>query len=431
MRRVPPLIDALPPTARDAAGAAWRDYGEVIVCASREDAAAVSDRHAPEHLEVHARDLDWWLARLTCYGSLFLGEETTVAFGDKTSGPNHILPTKGAARYSGGLSVHKFMKTLTWQRMDARSFAADCAGHRAHLAAGRHGSARAHRRRPARQILSRRDIRQGRGRAHVSAKPQALRADEGVAALFSLTGRVALVTGASSGIGRAIALALARRARAWCSSPVASRRSPKRAHRSTPPAAARRALPAISKGATRIDACAAAAADTFGAPDIVVNAAGINIRKPMLDLTRDDWDRTVRLNLEAPFFLSQRLVPAMLARGWGRIINIASLQSVRAFANSGAYGASKGGVMQLTRAQAEAWSGKGVNANAIAPGFFATPLTAAVASDPVKWKANADRTFIGRNGELPDLAGTAIYLASRASDYVTGQTIFVDGGFGG
>ena len=78
----------------------------------------MSDRHAPEHLEVHARDLDWWLARLTCYGSLFLGEETTVAFGDKASGPNHILPTKGAARYSGGLSVHKFMKTLTWQRMD-------------------------------------------------------------------------------------------------------------------------------------------------------------------------------------------------------------------------------------------------------------------------------------------------------------------------
>src|SRR6476659_705794 len=118
MRRVPPLIDALPPTARDAAGAAWRDYGEVIVCASREDAAAASDRHAPEHLEVHARDLDWWLARLTCYGSLFLGEETTVAFGDKASGPNHILPTKGAARYSGGLSVHKFMKALTWQRMN-------------------------------------------------------------------------------------------------------------------------------------------------------------------------------------------------------------------------------------------------------------------------------------------------------------------------
>ena len=115
--RVPALIDALPPTARDAAGAAWRDYGEVVVCDTRDEVAAVSDRYASEHLEVHARDLDWWLANLTCYGSLFLGEETTVAYGDKASGPNHVLPTKGAARYSGGLSVHKFMKTLTWQRM--------------------------------------------------------------------------------------------------------------------------------------------------------------------------------------------------------------------------------------------------------------------------------------------------------------------------
>ena len=117
MARMPALIEALPPTARDAAGAAWRDYGEVILCDTREEVAAVSDRYASEHLEVHARELDWWLARLTCYGSLFLGEETTVAYGDKASGPNHVLPTKGAARYSGGLSVHKFMKTLTWQRM--------------------------------------------------------------------------------------------------------------------------------------------------------------------------------------------------------------------------------------------------------------------------------------------------------------------------
>ena len=117
MQRVPQLIAQLPPTAKDAAASAWRDYGEVILCDSREEVAEVSDRYASEHLEVHTRDLDWWLANLTCYGSLFLGEETTVAFGDKASGPNHVLPTKGAARYSGGLSVHKFMKTLTWQRM--------------------------------------------------------------------------------------------------------------------------------------------------------------------------------------------------------------------------------------------------------------------------------------------------------------------------
>ncbi len=117
MARMDDLIAALPPTARDAAGAAWRDYGEVIVCDNREEVVEVSDRYAAEHLEVHAQDLDWWLENLSCYGSLFLGEETTVAYGDKASGPNHVLPTKGAARYSGGLSVHKFMKTFTWQKM--------------------------------------------------------------------------------------------------------------------------------------------------------------------------------------------------------------------------------------------------------------------------------------------------------------------------
>jgi sulfopropanediol 3-dehydrogenase len=118
LRRVPQLIDALPPAARDAAAAAWRDYGEVILCGSPDEMAQVSDHYACEHLEVHARDPDWWLARLTNYGSLFLGEETTVAFGDKVSGPNHILPTRLAARYSAGLSVHKFLKPLTWQRAD-------------------------------------------------------------------------------------------------------------------------------------------------------------------------------------------------------------------------------------------------------------------------------------------------------------------------
>jgi sulfopropanediol 3-dehydrogenase len=117
MTLVPRLIDRLPPTARDAAACAWRDYGEVMLCDTRDEVVELSDRYASEHLEVHTRDLDWWLAHLTCYGSLFLGEETTVAYGDKASGPNHVLPTKGAARYSGGLSVHKFMKTLTWQRM--------------------------------------------------------------------------------------------------------------------------------------------------------------------------------------------------------------------------------------------------------------------------------------------------------------------------
>lgn len=116
--RMSALIAALPDLARSAATASWRDYAEVVFCATREEAAEVSDRYASEHLQVMARDLDWWLSRLTNYGSLFLGEETTVAYGDKCSGPNHILPTRGAARYSGGLSAGKFIKTVTWQRLD-------------------------------------------------------------------------------------------------------------------------------------------------------------------------------------------------------------------------------------------------------------------------------------------------------------------------
>ena len=118
LERVPALIEALPPTAREAARAAWRDYGEVVLCASREDLVTLSDRYASEHLEVHCADLDWWHHHLSNYGSLFLGEESTVAYGDKASGPNHILPTRFAARYSAGLSVHKFLKPLTWQSMD-------------------------------------------------------------------------------------------------------------------------------------------------------------------------------------------------------------------------------------------------------------------------------------------------------------------------
>ena len=116
MARVPELIETLPEVNRENATAAWRDYAEVILCADREEMAATSDEYAPEHLTVQADDLDWWLDRLTCYGSLFLGEETTVAFGDKASGTNHVLPTSRAANYTGGLSVHKYMKIVTWQR---------------------------------------------------------------------------------------------------------------------------------------------------------------------------------------------------------------------------------------------------------------------------------------------------------------------------
>jgi gluconate 5-dehydrogenase len=247
--------------------------------------------------------------------------------------------------------------------------------------------------------------------------------------LFDLSGRVAVVTGASSGIGRTIALAFAAAGAAVVL--VARRVSLLDAVRDEIGKGGGRAasMPADLADRAEVKECGARAGECFGAPDILVSAAGTNRRKPILEVTDDDWDQTMRLNLDAPFFLAQHLAPAMIARGFGRIINIASLQSVRAFADCAPYGASKGAIAQLTRAQAEAWSRHGVNANAIAPGFFATELTAPVVSDKARWARMAARTFVGRNGEPPDLWGTALFLASRASDYVTGQTIFVDGGF--
>jgi len=245
-------------------------------------------------------------------------------------------------------------------------------------------------------------------------------------ALFDLEGRVALVTGASSGIGREIAVALAQ---AGASVVLAARREAALAEVKQAIGARAAALPVDLSQRESLRAAAKTAAGFFGDPDILVNAAGINIRRPLLDVTDADWDSVLGVNLDAPFFLSQALAPAMIARRWGRIINIASLQSQRAFPMSAAYGASKGGVAQLTRALAEAFSRHGVNANAIAPGFFPTELTAPVVEDPARWRRMAESTFIGRNGALEDLRGTAVYLASRASDYVTGQVIYVDGGF--
>jgi len=249
------------------------------------------------------------------------------------------------------------------------------------------------------------------------------------AALFDLTGKVALVTGASSGIGRAMAATLAQ---AGAAVVLVARRTDELGGTAAAIAAAggrASALPADLTDRAALREAAARAGDAFGAVDIVVNAAGINVRRPMQEVTDDDWDRTLALNLTAPFFLVQALAPAMIARRWGRIINIGSLQSVRAFADSAPYGATKGGIVQLTRAQAESLSRHGVTANAIAPGFFRTPLTAPVFADAARAGAMAARTMVGRNGEMDDLAGALLFLASRASDYVTGQTLFVDGGF--
>jgi gluconate 5-dehydrogenase len=247
--------------------------------------------------------------------------------------------------------------------------------------------------------------------------------------LFELKGRTALVTGASSGIGRAIAGALAG---AGARIVAVARRKPALDEmvRSLREAGAQaEAFAADVAQRDEIARLAEAASQPFGAPDILVNAAGINTREPAHAVTEEGWDATLAINLSAPFFLAQRLAPAMAARGWGRIINIASLQSVRAFANGISYGASKGGVMQLTRAMAEAWSPRGICCNAIAPGFFPTALTAPLFKDGATVAKLAAQTMIGRNGRMEDIHGLAVFLASPASDYVTGQTIFLDGGF--
>ncbi len=244
--------------------------------------------------------------------------------------------------------------------------------------------------------------------------------------LFSVEGHVALVTGASSGLGRHAATVLAQ-----SGAKVVG--------------VARRAE-ALEDWASGVgDAGAVVAGDVadqatlpelverltapFGAPDILIHAAGLNPRLPAEDLTPDVWNATLAVNLSAPFFLSQAFVPAMQAKGWGRIVNFASLQSFRAFPNGLPYGAAKGGVAQMTRAMAEAWSSSGVTANAIAPGFFETELTAAVFADPERAARNASQTCIGRNGELDDLDGPLLFLCSEASRYVTGQILMLDGGF--
>ena len=248
-------------------------------------------------------------------------------------------------------------------------------------------------------------------------------------AQFTLAGKVALVTGATSGIGRRQALALAA---AGADVVLTGRREAQlqEAKSEIEASGGAAASVQVDLGDRRLLAhLAERAAAPFGAIDILINAAGVNFRQPVDEISFDSWDATLNLNLAVPFFLARALVPAMQEKGWGRILNIASLQSSRAFPNGLAYGASKGGVAQLTRAMAEAWSRHGVNCNAMAPGFFPTGLTAPVYQDPELLQKLAAQTTIGRNGELSDLDGLTVFLASPASDYLTGQVIYLDGGF--
>jgi NAD(P)-dependent dehydrogenase (short-subunit alcohol dehydrogenase family) len=246
--------------------------------------------------------------------------------------------------------------------------------------------------------------------------------------LFSLDGRVALVTGGSSGIGRAIAGALAR---AGASVVVVARKEPELAAAVDELVADGCRADWVSGDLGSRDGVRAAAEEAvraFGEPDILVNCAGVNLRPPMGELSEDVWDTTMAVNLEAPYLLGRRFGPGMAERGFGRIIHITSQQAHRAFVQSGAYGVSKGALESLARSQAEAWSPYGVTCNTLVPGFVMTPLNERLSSDPEKVAELAARTMVGRNGLAEDFAGAAVFLASRASAYVTGQALFVDGG---
>ena len=247
--------------------------------------------------------------------------------------------------------------------------------------------------------------------------------------LFDLSGRTALVTGGNSGIGLAMARALGL---AGATVVLAARREAE-----LDEAVHTLAIEKINASHCVADLTAADCGSTLAAIlakrgqtiDILVNAAGINLRQPFMEVSAEAFDLHMALHLRAPFLLTQAFAPAMAAKGVGRIINLASLQSTRAFPNSAPYGAGKGGIVQLTRAIAEEWSRHGVTCNAIAPGFFPTPLTAPVFNDPERAARNAAQTAIGRNGALEDLAGATVFLASDASAYITGQTLAVDGGY--
>jgi NAD(P)-dependent dehydrogenase (short-subunit alcohol dehydrogenase family) len=250
-----------------------------------------------------------------------------------------------------------------------------------------------------------------------------------LADLFALDGRVAVVTGGNSGIGRAIATALARAGASVVLVARDEQRLAATADEITTLGARAAWVAADFTDRAAVRTAADAATRAYGEPDILVCAAGVNLRPVLAELTDDVWDTTMAVNLVAPFLLGQRFGPGMAERGFGRIIHLSSQQARHAFVNSGAYGVSKGGIESLARSQAEAWSARGVTSNVLVPGFVLTPMNQHLWSNPDTVAALAARTMVGRNGEPDDFAGAAVFLASRASGYVTGQTIAVDGGF--
>ena len=244
--------------------------------------------------------------------------------------------------------------------------------------------------------------------------------------LFRLDGRRALVTGGSNGLGRTIAEALAQ---AGADVVVVSRTASEceRAAGEIASATGRRAL-AIAADVTRAEDVDRLAAEA-GAIDVLVNSAGINIRGPAATLTEADWDTVLDVNLKAPFLLARRFGPAMAERGWGRIVQLGSILSTIGIAGRTPYASSKAGLLGLTKTLALEWADRGVTVNALCPGPFATEMNRPLLDDPTKYAEFVASIPVGRWGELHEIAGAALFLASDASSYMTGSALYVDGGW--
>ena len=247
---------------------------------------------------------------------------------------------------------------------------------------------------------------------------------------FRLDGKVALITGGARGLGRTMAaalaeagadIALAGRSKDTCQDAAAGIGS-----------ATGRKVSAFAADVTKIADVERLADDVereFGKVDILVNNAGINIRGPIQQLTEADWDAVIDTNLKGPFLCARAIGPRMVSRGWGRVINLGSVLGVIALPGRAPYASSKAGIINLTRVLALEWAGTGVTANAICPGAFATEMNRSLLDDPVKYKEFVAQIPMGRWGELEELTGAVVFLASDASSYVTGTPLFVDGGW--
>jgi len=246
---------------------------------------------------------------------------------------------------------------------------------------------------------------------------------------FDIRGKVALVTGASKGLGRAIAVGLAKAGAslALCGRNMEDLEETGRMIAPLEGAARPYRMDVLDRDSIR-NAVEAIRKD-FGGIDILVNNAGVNVRKPVTELAEEEWDLVLDTNLKGYFLVAKAVVPEMIERRRGKVINIASIMGAVALDNLVAYASSKGGVVQMTKVMAIEWAKHNVNVNAIGPTYFETPLVAALRNDPDRFRFINERTPMGRWGQPEELEGTVIFLASRASDFITGQTIYVDGGW--